>query len=138
MYSRRATLGFKDVWHLNMVCDASRHGVYECLVSVAYSRHNDIGCYPPTQSLRSSKFVSPGEIECDSTVERLLAEGSRLRMSGYRLFQALSHQIQLLTDHTLTLNSFLAPEEMKAALEPVPLDTTRVVTGHFARNVKKW
>ena len=137
MYSRRATLGFKDVRHLNMVCDASRHGVYECLVSVAYSRHNDIGCYPPTQSLRSSKFVSPGEIECDSTVERLLAEGSRLRMSAYRMFQALSHQIQLLTDHTLTLTSFLAPEEMKAALEPVPLDATRVVTGHFVRNVKK-
>ena len=57
-------------------------------------------------------------------------------MSGYRLFQALSRQIQLLTDHTLTLNSFLAPEEMKAALEPVPLDATGVVTGHFVRNVK--
>ena len=138
MYIRRATLGFKDVKCLNMVCDASRHGVHDCLVTVAYSQENNIGCYLPTQALRSSKFVSPGEIQCDTAVERLLAEGSRLRLSGYRLFQALSHQIQLLTDHTLSLNSFMAPEEMQAALEPVPLDVTRVVTRHFGTLVKKW
>ena len=137
MYIRRATLGFKDVKCLNMVCDASRHGVHDCLVTVAYSQENNIGCYLPTQALRSSKFVSPGEIQCDTAVERLLAEGSRLRLSGYRLFQALSHQIQLLTDHTLSLHSFMAPEEMQAALEPVPLDVTRVVTRHFVTLVKK-
>lgn len=137
MYIRRVALGFKDVKHLNMVCDASRHGVHDCLVSVAYSQDNDIGCYLPTQALRSSKFVSPGEIQCESAVERLLAEGSRLRMAGYRLFQAISHQIQLLTDHTMSLNSFMPPAEMQAALLPVPLDVTRVVTGHFVRLVKK-
>ena len=126
-----------DIKHFNVVCDASRHGVHDCLVSVFYSHDNNVGAYPPTQSLRSSKFVSPGEIICDSQVEQLLAEGSRTRLSGYRVLQALSHQIQLLTDSRLTLTSFLTPEKMTFALQPSLSDVTRVVRGVSVTQVEK-
>ena len=66
MYFRRANLGFRNIDHLNVVCDASRHSIYDCLVSVFYCREHDIAAYAPTQALRSSKFVHPGEITCDN------------------------------------------------------------------------
>ena len=137
MYCRRANLGFKNIDHINVVCDASRHSVYDCLVSVFYSRHNDIAAYAPTQALRSSKIVHPGEIVCDSEVEKLLAEGSRTRLSGYRLLQAISHQVQLVSDFKLSLTNFLVSDDMEFALQPVASDVTRVVTGTFVRHVKK-
>ena len=102
-----------------------------------YSRHNNIGAYAPTQALRSSKFVHPGEIACDSEVEKLLAEGSRTRLSGYRLLQAISHQVQLMSDFKLSLTNFLVSDDMEFALQPVASDVTRVVTGTFVRHVKK-
>lgn len=137
MYCRRANLGFKNIDHINVVCDASRHSVHDCLVSVFYSRHNDIAAYAPTQALRSSKIVHPGEIVCDSEVEKLLAEGSRTRLSGYRLLQAISHQVQLVSDFKLSLTNFLVSDDMEFALQPVASDVTRVVTGTFVRHVKK-
>ena len=84
MYNKRLYLSFLGAKDLNIVCDASRHGVFDVLVSVCYSHVNDVAAFPPCQSLRSSKFVKPGEIQCESAVEKLLAEGARTRLSGYR------------------------------------------------------
>ena len=134
MYLDRAKHGFKGVKDVNVVCDASRHSVYDCLVSVFYTRQNDIAAYPPTQSLRSTKFVRPGEIACDSQVEKLLAEGSRTRLAGYRLLQAISHQLTLICDG-LDLTSFMVPEAMAAVLKPLSSSVTRVVRGSSVRLV---
>ena len=77
------------------------------------------------------------KIVCDSEVEKLLAEGSRTRLSGYRLLQAISHQVQLVSDFKLSLTNFLVSDDMEFALQPVASDVTRVVTGTFVRLVKK-
>ena len=135
MYCRRASISFMGIKHINIVCDASRHSIYDCLVSVFYTQQNNVACYPPTQSLRSSKYVKPGEIICDSQVEQLLAEGSRTRLSGYRLLQALSHQIELVTESNLNLKSFLVPDELSSVLKPLLPDVTRVVRGNSVRLV---
>ena len=137
MYTRRSSLSFIDVDHVNIVCDASRHSVNDCLVSVFYSRSNNVAIYPPTQALRSAKFVAPGEVDCETAVERLLAEGSRVRLSGYRLLQAICHQLQLVTDSRITLSKCVVPEQQAFALLPVGCDETRVLTGFHVRHVKK-
>ena len=135
MYCRRASISFMGIKRINIVADASRHSTFECLVSVFYTQQNDVACYPPTQSLRSSKYVKPGEILCSSEVEKLLAEGSRTRMSAYRLLQALSHQLELVTESNLTLKSFLVPDQLPSVLKPLSSDVTRVVRGNTVRLV---
>ena len=73
MYSDRAVVGFTGVNHINLVCDGSTHSAQDILVSVCYSRENDVAVYPPPQALSSSKYVSPGEINFRSAIDKLLA-----------------------------------------------------------------
>ena len=135
MYNKRLYMSFLGAKDLNLVTDASRHGVFDVLVSVCYNHVSDVAGFPPCQSLRSAKFIKPGEILCESPVEKLLAEGARTRLSGYRLLQALSHQIELLTNDRLKLASYLVPDSMSSALKPLSSSVTRVVRGTSVRIV---
>ena len=137
MYSKRAEFGMQDASHINLITDASRHSTVDSLVSVCYNTKNDIAVYAAPQRLRSSKFVRPGEIVCDSHLEKLLAQKKQDRLSGYRMCQAISNQLKHLTDGKLRLGSFVISEEESFALQPLSPGVLRLVNGVIVRHPKK-
>ena len=120
------------------MCDGSTHSTQDILISVCYSRDNDVAVYPPPQALSSSKYVSPGEINCSSAIDKLLAQGKRERLAGYRLRQAISHQVKLISRSELSLGSFIESDEQQAlGLRPLTPDVNRVVSGVWVHYVPK-
>ena len=106
MYCARACLSFDGVKILNLVTDSSTFSSREAAVSIVYSCERDLGAYCANQVVRTN-VIAPGEIEVASEgLERLIATRKADRVASFRLLQAISHQISILTNHKLSINSF--------------------------------
>lgn len=126
MYKQRASLGFKDETHLNLISDASRHSTRDTLVSAFYSPDRDIAAYGASQILRTAKTF-PGEIDCEQVVEKMLAQKKADRLAAYRVCQGLSNQLKNITNGSLTLTSFLCEDQ---ALCPLTSKVLHICSGN--------
>lgn len=105
MYQARSQLSFAGVKFFNLVTDASTFSTRETGVSVMYSHERDLGYYLVSQTVPGN-LISPGELELHESVERLVAIRTAERVASYRVLQALSREISLLTQHKLSIVHF--------------------------------
>ena len=89
-----------------MLSNLSGKNSLSCVFTVVYSCERDLGAYCADQVVRTN-VIAPGEIEVASEgLERLIATRKADRVASFRLLQAISHQITILTNHKLSINSF--------------------------------
>ena len=141
MYSHRASLSFRDVRFFNLITDSSTFSTRDTCVSIMYSTERDLGCYLAAQAVKGN-LVTPNEMILDETVERMVALRKANRIASYRLLQAFSHQLSVLSDHKVSIRSFLVDDleggeqhPLAVALRPLTPDQLRIVerypTGEF-------
>jgi len=129
MYVSRATLGFRDCEHLNLIADASRFSGRDTLIGAAWSPESGVAAYVNNQFLRSGKLIGPGDFLLDGTIEVLAAQRKVERQAAYCLLQALSNQIKHLTGGSKTICSYdYAGTDLELALLNLTPGHLRVVT----------
>ena len=103
--------------HLNIVTDGSCHSCKDMLLSICYSQELDACCHMVGQVIYPSKVVAANEdIDVSLEIERILARREQERLSSYKLLQALSQQIHLLSNGRLCLDSFRSPDDLALPL----------------------
>ena len=129
MYISRATLGFRDCEHLNLIADASRFSGRDTLISAAWSPEAGVGAYVNNQFLRSGHLIGPDDLLLDGTIQVLAAQRKVERQSAYCLLQALSNQIKHLTGGSKTICSYdYSDTDLELALLGLTHGHLRVVT----------
>ena len=123
MYFRRSRMSLQQYssstpTRISVCTDASVHGCRDTLLSIFYSYQTDTACYGVSQHLWPGKIVTAGDDLAVETehLERILARREQARLGTYKLAQALSNQLQLQVDKTLS--DFLVPKDLLPLLEP--------------------
>ena len=107
LHDELSTTAFSNTHHIMVTTDGSTHGTKDLQVSVAFDSINDIAVPMTCQSLSVSKRVAPMEFDIHVDIERILARNEGERIKSYKLMQALSHQLSLLTSGKMNLETFL-------------------------------
>ncbi len=130
LYEQRSQMAFVGSRHLTLVTDGSTHGCRETLVTAVYDPLHEIAAWCCCQDIYPSKVVGPMDYDLLEEVERLLARREGERLSSYKVMQALSKQLSLLSRKSLTLSSFALPEAQQRAVTPLePGDLRHVENG---------
>ena len=107
MYSCRASLGFLNVKHFNIVADGSTHSCHDTLVSLAYTWENNLAAYLATQRIPPGKHMTwIDQSNMPPEIASLVARRKIERVAAFRQMQSISHQIHIITRGRLTLDSF--------------------------------
>jgi hypothetical protein len=125
MYMQRVSMGFLNVSHFNIVADGSTHSCKDTLVSLAYTWEHDLAACLPIQVIQPGSHVTLEDQEMPMEIALLAAKRKLERVSAFRQIQALSHQIKLLTDGRLNIDSFKLDSAVH--LQPVAPGEVRVV-----------
>ena len=125
MYTERASLGFLNVSHFNIVADGSTHSCQDTLVSLAYSWEQDLAVCLTIQRIQPGQHVTMLDQDMPGEIAILAAKRKLERVSAFRQMQSLSHQISLLTKGRLTIDSFKLDDSVH--LQPVAPGEIRVV-----------
>ena len=123
IYRQRCATCFGLQRQLNMVADGSTHSCKDILVSVAWQPNLEVACFCQIQQVTVG-VLDPSEINLQDVLEQVIRVKKLERLSAYRQLQAISHQISLLTDNRMTLESFRIPDTL--ARGPVSAGETRV------------
>ena len=126
MYAERASMGFLNVSHFNIVADGSTHSCKDTLVSLAYTWEHDLAAYLPIQRIQPGSHVTMLDQEMPEEIAMLAAKRKLQRVSAFRQVQSLSHQISLLTQGRLNIDSFKL-DGVGVHLQPVAPGEVRVV-----------
>ncbi len=130
MYEARALHVFSEENHLAIVTDGSCHSCKDMLISIAYSHRTDSYAHMTGQVLFPSKVVTLADgFEVDPDLERLLARREQERLSSYKLMQGLSHQISLISNKRLSLDSFRVPDSLHHPLKRLKAGGWREIRG---------
>lgn len=117
LYLQQSNQCFQGQNHMNIVTDGSCHSCKDMLLSICYSLNMDACCHMVGQVIYPSKVVAANEdIDVSLEIERILARREQERLSSYKLLQALSHQIHLLSNGRLCLDSFRSPVDLALPL----------------------
>lgn len=107
MYAERSSLGFLNVQHYNIVADGSTHSCQDTLVSLGYTWENDLAAYLATQRIPPGKHMTWIEQNnMPPEIASLVAKRKIERVAAFRQMQSLSHQIHIITEGRLQLDSF--------------------------------
>ena len=139
MYMERASLAFRGLRHFNVLTDASRFSTDETIVSTAYSPEFDFAVFMNNQKVKSGskEHLYPNEFPMEAGIERLAAERKVDRVASYRLIQALSSQLKILTQNDVNMESFVVDESsyLGLVLKPMSPDVLRIVHRNGADDV---
>lgn len=120
MYRRASRMTFLGVNRLAICTDASTHNNKDYLMSLAYDPSNDVAVHMCSVHVRSAKCLYPGEMELTAEAERLAARRETERLSSLKFLQAVSCQLEKLTD--LCMDDFRAPDWLLRLLTLQPGD----------------
>lgn len=138
LYDSRAVLGFVQCNHWAAVTDGSVHSCKDTLLTALYNSQDNIACWATCQHIWPSKLVQPGEHDLAEEVERELARREGERISSYKVLQALSKQLWLISRKQLSLHDFKLPAEMETAVQPLcPGDQRRLGNDGVLHVVRK-
>ena len=110
LYSRSQSM-FNGLRRIRCVTDDSTHSTEETMITV-FGTETGQGCLGTIQKIPSVKFVSPFDYSLGESVETICARREQDRLSSYRYLTALSHQLEVISSQSLTLDSFRAPREV--------------------------
>lgn len=121
-----ASFAASNTFHL--VSDGSVHGGHETQVTVFFNQKERWACVGTSQRLWPAKIAAPGEFDVDTEIQRILARREAERLNAYKLLQALSKQLSLITRGRTTLASMEPPADLRLLLEPLkPGDSRQVI-----------
>lgn len=133
MYRRQSRLAFLGINKICVCTDASSHSNHDFAVSVAYhssiSSTSEVAAYCTAQHVNTAKILFPGQLELTEEVERLAARRQIARLSAMKFLQALSAQIESLSDGRLSLPSFWPDDELALQLQPLRPGDRRYFNG---------
>ena len=129
MYFNLSKKSFEDASHVTIITDASTHGTKNLQVTIAYSTKKDLAAFCTSQVLSVGKRVVPNEFDLEREIERMVAREESKRLKSYKYMQALSHQLELLTDRTLS--SYVPGEEWVSLVKPLQFLCPRMASCDF-------
>ena len=125
MYHLKTKMGFPGLNHIHLVTDGSTHGNQEVLVTLFVNKRSEQAFMGTCQRMKQSKIAAPNEYNVDVEIERILARREGERMSAYKMLQALSRQLELVS--RMPVSSFRLPVEDMICLLPHTRETARWV-----------
>lgn len=114
---------------IHLVTDESTHGGYHVMVTCFFNPIQGIGCMGTCQEMWPAKIVTPGEFQVTSEIARALARREAERVSAYKVIQAISYQLDLITSGRLTMESFKMSQSESILVTPLKPGDTRWVSG---------
>ena len=127
LYHERSGLAFKFCKHINLTTDGSTHSCRNTCATVFYSHELDQSAFGTCQTIWPSKVVGPEDYDVEKEVEKILARRECERLSAYKLLQAISKQIYLITSGNFDLDSFQVPEDLSIAISRMKPNMNRSV-----------
>ena len=131
MYRQQSRLAFLGINKICICTDASSHSNHDYTVSVAYhsSSTSEVAAYCTAQHVNTAKILFPGQLELTEEVERLAARRQIARLSAMKFMQALSAQIESLSEGRLSLPSFWPDDDLAPQLQPLQPGDRRYFNG---------
>ena len=137
MYDTRLELCFIGAQHLTLITDGSTHGCRDTLVTCVFDPMEQVAGWATCMAIWPSKFVSPGDYDLEMEVERLLARREGERLSSYKLIQALSKQLWLVTRKQLSMSDLKVPVDQLPAIERLEPGDVRTVENGWLHVTKE-
>ena len=137
MYDTRTELCFIGAQHLTLITDGSTHGCRDTLVTCVFDPMEQVAGWATCMAIWPSKFVSPGDYDLEIEVERLLARREGERLSSYKLIQALSKQLWLVTRKQLSVTDLKVPADQLPTFERLEPGDFRTVENGWLHVTKE-